>query len=409
LSAPHSRRALLGLAGKLLAGGAAATALAACRASGEPVARRSESAPASPISAAQSSAQGQKRLKAGFVYLATPHDRGWTAAHDDGRKFLESTLRGQVETAFAENVPETEESRPIFDYFAEKGFDVVYGTSFGYMDHILATAAKYPDVKFEHNGGFKTAPNLATYSGAQEDGRYVGGILSGKMTKSNVLGFIGSFPIPEVIRYMNSWALGVKSVNPAAKILMTWINTWFDPPTEAAAANSLLDLGADVLTSVTDSPAMAQAAAARRRYSLGSDSDQADYAPDFILASAYWQWGVHYVRSVNSIIDGNWKNDQAYYHMSDGVSLITPPAKFVPPDVAQFASDAVQQLKASSLNIWKGPIRDNKGKLIAAQGQTLGDVFAGEPLPGQTREDAYVQSDQMSWALENVVGDIPNP
>jgi basic membrane protein A len=299
------------------------------------------------------------------------------------------------------------EAQPVFEDFAKKGFDIVYGTSFGFMDAMVAAAKNYPNVKFEHNSGFKTAPNLATYHIAQEDARYIGGILTGKMTKSNVLGFIGSFPIPEVIRDMNGWALGIKSVNPAAKIQMAWIGTWFDPQKEAAAANSLLDMGADVLAGVTDSPAMAQAAAARKHYSVGSNSDQSDYAPDFMLASAYYQWGIHYVKSIKAVIDGSWKTQQVYYHMKDGASLITPPAKFVPADVAQLAKDATDKLKAGSLNFWRGPIKDNKGNVIVPDGKSLGDEFKGTPLPGQSREDGYVQSEQMNWALDNVVGDIP--
>jgi basic membrane protein A len=248
---------------------------------------------------------------------------------------------------------------------------------------------------------------MSTYGAAQEDARYVAGILTGKMTKTNTLGFIGSFPIPEVIRDMNGWALGVKSVNPQAKIRMVWINTWFDPPKETSAANALLDAGADVLASVTDSPAMAQAAAAKKKYSVGSDSDQTSFAPDYMLASAYWQWGIHYAKSVQSILDGTWKNSQVFYHMKDGVSLITPPAKFIPADVAKLASDATDQLKAGKLNIWAGPIKDNKGNEIVPAGKSVGDVFKGTPAPGQSKEDGYVQSEQMNWALDNVMGDIP--
>src|SRR5579864_7087367 len=238
------------------------------------------------------------------------------------------------------------------------------------MDFMLAAAKNFPDVKFEHNTGFKTAPNMSTYGAAQEDARYVAGIVTGKMTKSNVLGFIGSFPIPEVIRDMNGWARGVQSVNPQAKIRMVWINTWFDPPKETTAANSLLDLGADVLASVTDSPAMAQAASARKRYSVGSDSDQTSYAPDYMLICPFWVWGIHYVKSVKSIVDGTWKNNQVFYHMKDGVSSITAPAKFVPAEYAKLANDAIAGLKAGTLDIWKGPLKDNKGNVIAPEGKT---------------------------------------
>jgi basic membrane protein A and related proteins len=347
-------------------------------------------------------------VKAAFVYLGTANDHGWTNAHNDGRLALEKALGSSVSTAFTENVPEAAESQRVFEDYARQGYDVIYGTSFGYMDFMVAAAKNYPNVKFEHNTGFKTAPNLSTYNGAQEDARYVLGLLSGKMTKTNTLGFVGSFPIPEVVRDMNGWAAGVRAANPQAKIRMVWINTWFDPPKETTAANSLLDLGADVLASVTDSPAMAQAAAAKKKWSVGSDTDQTSYAPDFMLGSAYWDWSVHYIKSVQAILDGAWKPVQPFYHMKDGVSLVTAPnAKIVPPDVARLATDAIDQLKGGKLDIWKGPIKDNKGNVIAPDGKTLGDAFKGTPLPGQTATDAYVQSDQMNWANENVLGDIP--
>ncbi|HLY64390.1 MAG TPA: BMP family ABC transporter substrate-binding protein [Chloroflexota bacterium] len=430
MSSRLDRRELLKLGGMALTGTAAASILAACggpaappsaaapvsaappsAAASKPAAAASSAAPkpaASAASSAQSSASGQKIVKAAFVYLGTANDKGWTNAHDDGRKYLEQQLKGQVETTFAENVPEAAESQRVFEDFAQKGYNVVYGTSFGYMDFMLAAAQKYPDVKFEHNTGFKTASNLSTYGAAQEDARYVAGIISGKMTKSNVMGFIGSFPIPEVIRDMNGWARGVQSVNPQAKIRMVWINSWFDPPKETTAANSLLDLNADVLASVTDSPAMAQAAAAKKRYSVGSDSDQTSYAPDYMLICPFWVWGIHYVKSVQSILSGAWKNNQVYYHMKDGVSSITDPnAKVVPADVAKLATDAIAGLKAGTLDIWKGPLKDNKGNVIVPDGKSIGDAFKGTPLPGQTAADGYVQSEQMNWALDNVIGDIP--
>jgi basic membrane protein A and related proteins len=207
---------------------------------------------------------------------------------------------------------------------------------------------------------------------------------------------------------MNGWAAGVRAANPQAKIRMVWINTWFDPPKETTAANSLLDLGADVLASVTDSPAMAQAAAAKKKWSVGSDTDQTSYAPDFMLGSAYWDWSVHYIKSVKSILDGTWKNNQVFYHMKDGVSLVTPPAKFIPADIAKQASDVAAQIKAGTYDIWKGPLSDNKGNVLAPEGKTLGDAYTGPaPEPGQSKTDAYVQSTQMNWALDNIIGDVP--
>ncbi|HLG70588.1 MAG TPA: BMP family ABC transporter substrate-binding protein, partial [Chloroflexota bacterium] len=371
----------------------------------------SGSAAASPAASAKPSGQaGGAKVRAAFVYLGTANDHGWTQAHDDGRKKLEAALGDKVETAFTENVPEAAESQRVIEDYARKGFDIIYTTSFGYMDFTLAAAKNFPNVKFEHCSGFKTAANMGTYMGDQADARYVCGLLAGKMTKSNTLGFIGSFPTPEVIRDMNGFARGVLAANPQAKIRMTWINTWYDPAKETSAANALLDTGADVLASVTDSPAMAQAAAAKKKYSVGSDTDQTSYAPDFMLASAYWDWSVHYIKSVQSVLDGTWKPSTPFYHMKDGVSLVTAPnSKVVPADAAKVASDAVDQLKAGKNVevIWSGLIKDNKGNVIVPEGKVLGDAFKGTPLPGQTTTDGYLQSEQMNWANENVLGDIP--
>jgi basic membrane protein A and related proteins len=358
-------------------------------------------------SAAPAVASG-RMIKAAFVYTGPINDHGWTNAHDDGRKALEQALGSQVETAFTENVPETSDSQRVFEDYARKGFDVIYGTSFGFMDYMLEAAKAFPNVKFEHNSGFKTAPNMSTYFAAQEEPRYVSGIIAGKMTKSNTMGFVGSFPIPEVVRFLNAWAAGIQSVNPAAKINIVWVNTWFDPPKEKSAAESLLDLNADVLTGTVDSPSLAQAAEARGRYAIGIDSDQSSYAPRAILNSDRFVWGPHYISSVRSIQAGTWKNAQVYYHMKDGIVEATPPSSLVPADVAKLANDAAAAIKAGTLNIWKGPLIDNKGRVRAAEGKTLGDSYEGPPPePGQSRDDAYVQSNQMNWALNNIVGDIP--
>jgi basic membrane protein A len=276
------------------------------------------------------------------------------------------------------------------------------------MDYMLEAAKSFPNTKFDHCSGFKTAPNMATYYAAEEEPRYVSGMIAGKMTKTNVLGFVGSFPIPEVVRFLNAFAAGVQATNPDAKIHIVWANTWFDPPKEKAAAESLLDLNADVLTGTEDSPSLAQAAAARGRYAVGVDYDQSSYAPQAILQSDRFIWGPHYINSVKAVMNGTWKPVQLYYHTKDGLVEPTPPASFVPPDIAKAAMDVNAQIKAGTFNIWKGPLVDNHGEVRAPEGKTLGDAYTGPPPePGQSKDDAYVQSNQMNWALSNIVGDIP--
>jgi basic membrane protein A and related proteins len=433
-SAGLSRRRLLRLGGLLLASGAASGLIAACSTPPAPPAPTTApaAAPTTPPAAAPTTAAAAKpttaaaaapttapttapavvattgtKFRAAFVYTGPINDHGWSNAHDDGRKALEQALGGQIETAYTENVPETADSQRVFEDYARKGFDVIYGTSFGFMDYMLEAAKSFPNVKFDHCSGFKTAPNMSTYYAAEEEPRYVSGMIAGKMTKTNTLGFVGSFPIPEVIRFMNAFAAGVQATNPDAKIHMVWINTWFDPPQEKSGAESVLDLNADVLTGTTDSPSLAQAAGARNKYAVGVDYDQASYAPTAILQSDRFLWGQHYINSVKSIMNGSWKPVQFYYHMKDGMVEPTAPASFVPAEVASPAMAVAAQIKAGTFNIWKGPLMDNHGTVKAPEGKTLGDFLDGAPEAGQTKDDAYVQSNQMNWALSNIVGDIP--
>jgi basic membrane lipoprotein Med (substrate-binding protein (PBP1-ABC) superfamily) len=445
---PHTgflnRRRLLRIGGALLVGSAASGLLAAC--SSPPAPPAAPAAPTSPPAAAPkpagspaaaaspSSAPGAaasvvpsaspaaspsavaaapgvasgKTIRAAFVYTGPINDHGWSNAHDDGRKALEQALGSSVETAYTENVPETSDSQRVFEDYARKGFDIIYGTSFGFMDYMLEAAKSFPNVKFDHCTGFKTAPNLSTYYAAEEEPRYVSGMIAGKMTRTNTLGFVGSFPIPEVIRFLNAFAAGVQATNPDARLHMVWINTWFDPPKEKAGAESLLDLNADVLTGTTDSPALAQAAAARGKYAVGVDYDQASFAPTAILQSDRFLWGPHYINSVRSLMNGTWKPVQYYYHVKDGLVEATAPSNLVPPEIAKPAMDVHDQIRAGTFNIWQGPLVDNHGNVKAAQGKTLGDAYAGPPPEdGQTRDDAYVQSNQMNWVLSNVIGDLP--
>ncbi len=433
-----SRRRLLRLGGVLLVSGAASGLLAACSSPPAPPApttppanpTSAPAAAAAPTSAAAPPTAAAKptvapttaaapttapavatstgsKIRAAFVYTGPINDHGWSNAHDDGRKALEQALGSQVETAYTENVPETADSQRVFEDYARKGYDIIYGTSFGFMDYMLEAAKQFPNVKFDHCSGFKTAPNMATYYAAEEEPRYVSGMIAGKMTKSNILGFVGSFPIPEVVRFLNAFAAGVQATNPDARIHMVWINTWFDPPQEKSGAESVLDLNADVLTGTTDSPSLAQAAAARNKYAVGVDYDQASYAPTAILQSDRFVWGPHYINSVKSVMNGSWKPVQLYYHMKDGLVEPTAPASFVPADVATPAMNVAAQIKAGTFNIWKGPLTDNHGNVQAPEGKTLGDFLDGTPEAGQTKDDAYVQSNQMNWALSNIVGDIP--
>ncbi len=239
--------------------------------------------------AAATGAAAQEKLKIGFIYVGPVGDFGWSYQHDQGRKAIEAAFPGRVETSYIENVPEAGSDR-VIEQLARTGHKLIFTTSFGYMEPTLRVAAKYPDVKFEHATGFKRAPNVATYSAKFHEGRYIAGQIAGRMTKSNIVGYVGAFPIPEVVAGINAFYLGAKSVNPNIEIRTVWANTWFDPPKEADAAKVLLDQGADVITQHTDSPAPLQAAAQRGRYAFGQASDMTRFGEKTILTSIIDDW-----------------------------------------------------------------------------------------------------------------------
>jgi basic membrane protein A and related proteins len=365
---------------------------------------------ASAPTTAPAGATGSKVLRAAFVYPGPVNDHGWTNAHDDGRKALERALGSSVETAYTENVPETSDAQRVFEAYARKGFAIIFGASAGFMDSMLEAARAFPEVKFEHCSGSKVAPNLATYNAALEEPRYVSGMIAGRMTRTQSVGFVGSVPTPSVVRFLNAFAAGVQATNPTARLHVAWLDARSDPLHEKFAADALLDFNADVLTGTTSTPVLAQAAAARGRFAVSVDYDQSTYAPQAILQSDRFVWGPHYISSVLSIIDGTWQSAQRYYHMRDGLVEPTRPSDVVPADVAAAAMNVAAQLKAGAFNIWKGPLMDNRGNVKAADGTSLGDFLDPRttPEPGQTRDDAYVQSIQMNWALSNVLGDIPH-
>jgi basic membrane protein A len=365
--------------GGIVLGSSLASVLAAC----------TSSAPAASPSPSASAAA--KAVKAAFIYVGPINDHGWTQAHDVARRFAEANVPG-LKTSYIENVPETADAQRTIENFANQGYDIIFTTSFGFMDPTVAAAKDFPNAKFEHCSGYKSSTNLATYMAAQEDPRYVSGILAGSMTKSNTLGFLAAFPIPEVIRNFNAWMLGAQSVNPGVTGHVIWTNTWFDPPTEKQAANSLLDIGADVLAGTQDSPSLSQASAARGHYATGSDSDQQSYAPTAVLDSAIFNWGPHYVGRCQAVQNGTWATQQVYYHYKDGIVLNTAPASFVPAAAAQAANTAADGLKTGTLQIWKGPISDNNGNVVVQAGQVL--------------DDAYVQG-TMNWLVKGTVGSVP--
>ena len=340
-----------------------------------------------------------KKMKVGFVYLTTPGDHGWTYAHEVGRQDVIKHFGDQVETTYVENVPEGPDATRVIRDLAKQGNDIIFTTSFGYMDPTLKVAAEFPEVKFDHITGYKRASNMATGNIRFYEGRYVQGVVAGLMTKSNKIGYIASFPIPEVIQGINAFGLGLRSVNKDAEISVIWVNTWYDPVKEADAAKVHIAEGADILAQHTDSPAMLQTAEKAGVFGFGQSSDMKAFAPKAQLFSSVNNWGPYYVSQIQALMDGSWTTGDGPDHwagntwagMADDFLVLTQ-FENMPADVAAAAQKASDDIKSGTNKIFTGPIRDNTGVEKVPAGKTLND---GELF---TTLDYYV---------EGVVGKIP--
>ena len=293
----------------------------------------------------------EKKLKAAFVYVSAIGDHGWSYAHDLGRKYLEEKLG--VETAYTENVAGPDIERVIRGY-AQKGYDMIFTTSFEYMDPTIEVAKDFPKIVFEHCSGFKTAANAGNYFGKIEQGRYLTGLVAGKMTKSNVLGYVAAHPIPEVIRGINMFTKGVREVNPKAVVKVVWSGSWYDPAKEKEAALSLINAGADVIAQHQDSPAAQEAAQDKKVYSVGYNQDMSHFAPDAHLTAPIWHWEVYYTEVVNQVKAGTWKAGAWWKGMESGVVDIAPFGKMVPKEVADMVMKRRQEIIDGKFNPWEG-------------------------------------------------------
>ena len=269
--------------------------------------KKEEPAPAAaPAPVAAPEPAKPEPLKVAFAYVGPVGDGGWTFAHDNGRKEMEKALGDKVVTSFVESVPESADAERVFRDLAGQGNKLIFGTTFGYMESMLKVAADHKDIKFEHATGYKTAENLRTYDSRTYEGAYMAGVIAGAMTKSNTLGVVGSVPIPEVIRNINSFTMGAQSVNPKVKTKVVWVNEWFSPPKETEAATALINGGADVLFQNTDSPAVLKTAQDKGKRAFGWDSDMTAYGPKAHLGSAVINWGPYYTKAVTEALEGKW-------------------------------------------------------------------------------------------------------
>ncbi len=328
-----------------------------------------------------------KKFKAGFVYVSPVGDAGYSYAHDMGRQAVQDL--GWVETSFVESVAEGADSERVIRNMARKGFDVIFTTSFGYMDPTLKVAEEFPNVKFMHCSGFKKSANMDNYFGRMYQARYLTGLVAGAMTKSNIIGYVAAFPIPEVIRGINAFTLGVREANPKAEVRVVWTKTWYDPALEKDAAISLLDVGADIIAQHQDSPGPQEAAQERGVYSIGYNSDMASFAPKAHLTAAIWNWGSLYVETVKEVRDGTWKGDQAiWWGMDKGIVDLAPYGDMVPEDVRKMVDAKKAEIKSGKDIVFAGPIKNQKGEVAIPEGQSASD----EQLLG------------MTWFVEGVVG-----
>ena len=340
-----------------------------------------------------SAASAADKLKVGFIYVGPIGDLGWTYQHDVGRQALVKELGDKIETTYLENVPEGPDAERSIEQLARAGNKLIFTTSFGYMDSTLKVAKKYPNVHFEHATGYKRNPNMSTYSAKWYQGRYIQGLIAAKMSKSGVLGYIGSFPIPEVVSGINATMLAAQTINPNIKIKIIWANTWFDPGKEADAAKALIDQGADVIMQHTDSPAAMQIASERGKLAFGQDSEMIKFGPKTQLTSILDTWGPYYIERVKAELAGTWKSENTWGGLDSHMFAMAPYTN-MPDDVKKMAEDAQAAISAGKLHPFKCPIVGQDGKPVECKGgdhlddgQILGMNFyvkgIDDKLPGK--------------------------
>ncbi len=329
-------------------------------------------------------------LKVGFVYVGPIGDHGWTYQHEMGRQFLEKQMGDKVQTTFVENVAEGADAERVIRNMAKGGYDLIFTTSFGYMNPTVKVAKQFPKVTFEHATGYKQAKNLGTYLSRSYEGRYVGGFLAAKMTKTKTIGYVASFPIPEVVRDINAIQLALDKYNPGTEIKVVWVNSWFDPGKEADAANALIDQGADVIFQHTDSPAPIQAAERRGVYSVGYASDMAHFGPKAVLTSIVNNWGPHYEKSAQAVIDGTWQS-QDYWGGLAEETIELPISDLVPKDVKAEAEQIIASIKSGQFHPFTGPIKDKTGTVRIPEGATASNADLAS----------------MDYYVQNVAADLP--
>jgi simple sugar transport system substrate-binding protein len=318
-------------------------------------------------SAVLGGASAQQKLKIGFIYVGPIGDMGWSYQHEVARRAIVDEFKDKIDTTFLENVNEGPDAERSIEQLVRNGAKLVYTTSFGFMDATAKVAKKYPNVMFEHATGYKRDKNLATYSGRFYEGRYIQGQIAAKMSKTGTIGYIASFPIPEVISGINATMLGAQSVRPDMKVKIIWVNSWYDPGKEAAAARALADQGADVLTQHTDSAAATQFANERGIFSFGQDSDQVKFGPKAQLTAIINNWTPYYVDRVKLALDNKWATGDVWGGLSSKIVQMAPYTN-MPDDVKKMAMDTEAAISSGKLHPFKCPVVDQEGKTVECKG-----------------------------------------
>ncbi len=307
----------------------------------------------------------------GFIYVGPVGDGGWTFAHDKGRLALEKELG--VKTLFKESVPETQECEKAIRDMIDGGAKVIFATSFGYMDYVEKVAKDYPDVAFLHCSGYKSGTNFSNYFGRIYEARYLSGLVAGMKTKSNKVGYVAAFSIPEVVRGINAFTLGVQAVNPEATVDVVWTHTWYDPAKEKEAALSLLDLGCDVIAQHQDTAGPQQAAEERGAFAVGYNTPSLEKAPNAYMTAPIWNWAPYYVEQVKLVMDKKWTPTNYWGHMNDGIVKLDTLSKNAPEGAQAKIDEYTAKIIDGSFHPFAGPIKDQTGTVIVPEGKTMTD------------------------------------
>jgi basic membrane protein A len=318
-------------------------------------------------------ARAQEPLKVGFVYVGPTSDNGWSHRHDVGRQEVEEAFPDQVITSFVESVPEGPDVERVIRQFASTGYGLIFATSFGFMNPTLKVARQFPNVKFEHATGYQLAPNVAVYNARFYEGRAVIGTMAGMMSKTGVAGYIGSFPIPEVVMGINAFTLAAQKINPNFRTKVVWVNAWHDPGKEGDAAKTLLDQGADVINQHTNSAAPLQQAEQRGAFGFGLAADQSAFAPRAQLTAIIANWSPYYIQRTQAALDGTWQSQRVWHGLKTAMVEMAPFGPSVPPEVAAAADTVKNEIIAGTLHPFTGPILDQAGEEKVGAGLTIPD------------------------------------